>query len=300
MTATNRQADQEKTPADPSSRGSGGRRILVPMDGSAVAEMALPHAVALARATQSGLTLLGVVPPYTQPVDPEEVVRLGLEEFWTPYEEQPEFAWHYFQKVAERLALTDVHVDTHVSEGAPAEMIVKYAQEHPDVAGIIMSTHGRDGVGDLIFGSVAENVLHSSPVPLLLARPESTKSEAPDLAVGRRYETLLAPFDGSPLARQAIDQAQLLARAVDARLVLLSVSSKPLDLKLVRRGAATEWSAMPRNMPDAQLVNDLDGIVEELATSGVRVEAQFTYGDIADEILKLAALVEADIIVMSK
>jgi nucleotide-binding universal stress UspA family protein len=82
-------------------------------------------------------------------------------------------------------------------------------------------------------------------------------------------------------------------------LVLLSVALTPFDLKLVKSDAAADWSAMPWYTPAARTAKYLDGIIEKLADAGVPAEAQVTYGDVADEILKAAKFVEADLVVMA-
>jgi nucleotide-binding universal stress UspA family protein len=272
------------------------KRILVPLDGSPLAEMALPHAVALAQATNCGLVLLRVVPPISVTIPfaglIEESARL-----WDIYDEEPEFAGHYLHEVVERLAPMKLEVETHVAEGLPADLIVEYARDHPAVTAIAMSTHGRSGLGAWIFGSVAEKVVNSAPVPLLLIRPDG-KHDAPEMLDIPRYRTLLVPLDGSAFAAQALEQAKTLGQG-GARLVLLAVASTPFDLKLVKSAAGADWSAMPWYTPAARMAKYLDSVIGPMSQSGIPIEAQITYGDIADEILKAAAFVEADLIVMA-
>lgn len=274
-------------------------RILVPLDGSSLAEMALPYAVALAQATASGLLLLRVVPPIKVliPITPGTLLDESSE-IWDLYDEQPDYCWHYLHDVAERLTPMQIDVETYVTGGIPADTIVEYARTHPEISAIAMSTHGRSGIGLWILGSVAEKVLHSSPVPLLLIRSEG-RHDLPELLESPRLKTLLVPLDGSPFAEQALGQAKSIALAVEARLVVVSVASTPFDLKLVKSEAGADWSARPWYTPAAQMANYLDGVTQQLAAEGISVEAQVTYGDVADEILKSAKFMEADLIVMS-
>ena len=289
-------------------RKYGMRQILVPLDGSPLAEMALPHAIGLARATSSGLLLMRVVPTYTPPIsrvgplgsmgpmyyDPTEIEQM--------YDEQPALARDYLHGVAERLASMKLQVETVVTEGIPEEMISRHAQEHPDILMIAMSTHGRSGVGRWLFGSVAEKVLQHAAVPVLLVHPDEERGEEIlDLAAIQipLYETVLAPLDGSLSAVQAFDQVQSLVKALSARLVLLSVASSPFDLKLVKRDASADWSAVPRSAPAMQMAEYLDLLSQKLAAEGIDVQAEVTYGDSLDEILKTANFVEADMIVIA-
>jgi nucleotide-binding universal stress UspA family protein len=287
--------------------GDGNKQILVPLDGSLLAEMALPHAIALARATSSGLLLMRVVPPLDLPLS-----RIGPIGSMGPmyyestvvdelYDDQPALARDYLQGVVERLVTMNLPVEASVTDGIPEDVIAHYAQEHPEVLVIAMSTHGRSGVGRWLFGSVAEKVLHGSPVPVLLVRPgeESAEKEILDPAAIPLYKTLLVPLDGSLFAEEALDQAQPLARALDARLVLLSVASTPFDLKLVKRAATADWSVMPRSTQAVRMVEYLDGITRRLATANVAAQAQVTYGDRVDEILDAVRFADADLIVMA-
>lgn len=272
-------------------------QILVPLDGSPLAELALPHAVAFARATNSGLLLMRVVPPLSV-MFPFTGLTDESAKLWEIYDEQPEFAKHYLHQVCDRLSPMGVQVATHLAEGLPADLIVEYAGAHPEVTAIAMSTHGRSGLGAWIFGSVAEKVVNSSPVPLLLIRPEG-KHETPELLEIPRYHTLLVPLDGSEFAEQALQQAISLGQGSGARLVLLAVATTPFDLKLVKSDASNDWSAMPWYTPAARMAKYLDSVIEPLSKSGIPIEAQITYGDTADEILKAAAFVQADLIVMA-
>lgn len=287
--------------------GGGNEQILVPLDGSTLAEMALPHAIALARATASRLVLMRVVPPFNLPISrvgpigPMGPMYYESEDVEKLYNEHLELARNYLQEVVERLASLKLHVETSVIEGTAEEVIVRYAQDHPDVVAIAMSTHGRSGVGRWLFGSVAEKVSQSASVPVLLIRPgaQIEGKEISDPASIPLYRTLLAPLDGSLFAEQALEHVQSLARALGTRIVLLSVVSTPFDLKLVKRDATADWSAMPWYTPATQTTKYLDGITRKLAAADLAVQAEITYGDVADEILKAARFLEADIIVLA-
>lgn len=287
------------TPSAIGTKDKSGNVILVPLDGSVLAETVLPHAMALARATSSGLRLMRVVPPLAL-MAPMGGLTEVTPELWDLYEEQPEFAREYLREIVNRLGQFEPRVDVVVTEGDPAESILKYAGEHPEVTGIAMSTHGRSGLGKWLFGSVAERILHGSPVPLLLLRPDTEPEQVnldPDAVP--RYKTLLVPLDGSALAEQALPPALAFAEAVEGRLVLISVTATPFDLKLVKPGAHAPWSAVPWSTPAERLVKYLDAVIEKLSSSDVPLQARVTYGDIADEILKVARFEEADVIVMA-
>lgn len=148
--------------------------ILVPLDGSALAEAALPKAIELARVADARLLLLRAAEAHTLPgLDPTAAQVRVVEE-----------AEKYLAEVAERLGTLGIRkVDTSVWYGAPATAILEATQlRKPDL--IVMTTHGRSGVERLIFGSVAESVLRGSATPILLIRPAGAPVEAPS-APGR-------------------------------------------------------------------------------------------------------------------
>lgn len=151
-------------------------KILVPLDGSRFAEAALPKAVELVRNNPDAtLILLRAAEATTFPgVDPIAAQVSVVQE-----------AEDYLETVAARLREDGVSgVKTSVWYGAAAPSILEAARiANPDL--IMMSTHGRTGIGRLIVGSVAESVLRGTRTPIFLVRVEGTPVETP---VGRATE----------------------------------------------------------------------------------------------------------------
>jgi nucleotide-binding universal stress UspA family protein len=144
-------------------------RILVPLDGSALAESALEQAAELAAQNGATLVLLRAAEAHTFPgADPTEAQVQVVRE-----------AEEYLAAVADRLRRDGrSKVETGVWYGSPAAAIVEAARlRRADL--IVMSTHGRSGLGRLILGSVAESVLRGTPVPILLLRAPGAPVEAP-------------------------------------------------------------------------------------------------------------------------
>jgi nucleotide-binding universal stress UspA family protein len=135
--------------------------ILVPVDGSALAEAALPKAMELAEASGARVLLLRAAQASSLPgVDPTEAQVKVVEE-----------AEAYLARLKERLTTPGVKVETSVWYGPAACAIVEAAGIHK-VDEIVMTTHGRSGLGRLLLGSVAESVLRSTTTPILLIRAE--------------------------------------------------------------------------------------------------------------------------------
>ena len=138
------------------------KHLLVPLDRSDLAEQALPHAAELAQAMKARITLVVVVPV----LDPETVAAAGAAYNW-----QAEVAddHQYLQGLCARLHDSGVPCAAEVLNGDIGDAIVSYADEH-DCDLIVMSTHGRSGLGRWIYGSIADRVLTHTQVPLLLVR----------------------------------------------------------------------------------------------------------------------------------
>lgn len=139
-------------------------QILIPLDGSALAEAILPHAVAFARATGSTLTLLAVIPltvVYDPTYGPLVMPEQGQKELVAVTRD-------YLATEVLRLETEGLLVHTEVLEGDVATSIVSYAEHDPSIQLIAMASRGRSGVGRLVFGSIAAQVLQATTTPLLL------------------------------------------------------------------------------------------------------------------------------------
>ena len=144
-------------------------RILVPLDGSALAEAAIEAALDLGHGMASTLVLLRAAEAHTLPgADPtDEQVAVVRE------------AEQYLADVAERLTSRGVKdVDTSVWYGPAATAVIEAAKlKKADL--IVMSTHGRSGLGRLILGSVAESVLRGTMTPVCIVRAPGAPIESP-------------------------------------------------------------------------------------------------------------------------
>lgn len=139
-------------------------RVLVPLDGSALSEAVLPFIVEIAGPLDMEVVLLRVLEPQV-PVVVEGTRHVEIEDV----EARRREAEAYLAPLARRLEERGVRVRTHVARGEPAAEIVGVARElGADL--IAMSTHGRGGLGRLLFGSVAEAVLRQAHLPVFLMR----------------------------------------------------------------------------------------------------------------------------------
>lgn len=270
------------------------KQILVPLDGSQLAEMILPHAIAYAQANEYTLTLLHVVAPPTA-LNSNAWGMTPSVEIWEGWENEVESGKHYIQVVADRVRKLGMEVHAFVMEADPAECIVAFAQNHPEIVLIAMSTHGRSGIGRLVLGSVVERVLHTSPVPLLVAHPEHEENILDNIPVPE-YRSILVPLDGSDFSVQALTQAKNLAVALNASVTLVTATAEaPLGFDLnAMVTAPQEWT------PERELQAEyLKQTVQQLQNGHIHAQAVLEYGPPANAILKVADATHADIIVMS-
>lgn len=164
--------------------------ILVPLDGSPQAAAALPLARTLASTTGGSVVLVRVVP--------RSALILGLDP--------------YLLGIAREF--DGMNVRSVVRHGAPAQEILAAARDQSADL-IVMATHGRSGLQRTVVGSIAEQVLTRSPVPVVLTRPGGKHVT--------HLQTLLVPTDGTAGAALALSTASELARASGAQLVLVEV-----------------------------------------------------------------------------
>ncbi len=142
------------------------RKMLVPLDGSELAECVLPHARAIARgcAVKEIVLLRVVEPPPTMGAEGIDVVALQ--------QADQEAAGTYLARIESELNAEGFRVSSHVLAGRAAEAIGEFVHNN-EVDLIALATHGRSGIGRLVFGSVADRVVRSASVPVLLVRPKA-------------------------------------------------------------------------------------------------------------------------------
>jgi len=247
------------TTAEPGHAVGSLRGVLVPLDGSALAEQALSVGASLARRAAAPLHLISVVEPVL------EVVRREFPDLATT-ETDGETARRrmYLDQVAEmvRAARPGV-VGTTVLCGDPAEVIAGYAaREQLDF--VVLTTHGRGRLARWGLGSVAEALLQRSQTPLLVLHP----GEAPRLG---EYRRIVVGLDGEH-DRQVLDAAlRLGSTSPGARFVLVAVveSEVPLLTPLALRPHHPGKSWQDRRVAEAEV--RVGALAQELESQGISV-----------------------------
>jgi nucleotide-binding universal stress UspA family protein len=190
--------------------------ILVPLDGSLLAECVLPHVVAVARAFDAKALLLRVVGQNrargtTHSVDPLN---------WQINKTETNV---YLNKTDTRLQEAGVQTETAYCEGLAADWITDFA-EAEGASLIVLSTHGHSGLSHWGMGSVVQRIISSAPTSLLIVRAHEADC-AP--LTEHHYRRILVPLDGSWRAEHVLPMVISLARFHQAQIHLVHVVKKP-------------------------------------------------------------------------
>jgi nucleotide-binding universal stress UspA family protein len=145
------------------------KRILLPLDGSATSEQALPHAIAQAKQFGAMLILLRVLEPLPH------VRGMSVGDIATIKQQTTEWAQEYLGRLVTNAQDEGVSAQTSVVEGQPNVTILQFAEKN-QVDLIVISSRGRSGLSRWLMGSVADRVVRGAKVPVLLVR--TRKEEA--------------------------------------------------------------------------------------------------------------------------
>jgi nucleotide-binding universal stress UspA family protein len=262
--------------------------VLVALDGSALAERALPWGARLAARRRAPLLLAQAIhPPYTVAPGPATAT---LVESLQEAERATAEAYLEGRATGVRAATPGLEVRTAVRLGDPATVLLGL-EEDEDAQLVVMGTHGRGGLDRWVRGSVAEAVLCRGRAPVLLVRPTDDPARAARL--GRGAVRLLVPLDGSALAAGAIHEAGRIAAPGGGEIVLATVVP-PRDGD--RPPEATPAGVTPRTVAQWHL----EAAAVGLRGRGLRATAVvLTAEDPAAAIVDLATLEEVDLIVMA-
>jgi nucleotide-binding universal stress UspA family protein len=265
------------------------RSILVPLDGSRLAESALATAVLIAKRTDARLTLVHVI----ERSAPREIHS-------ERHLVTPEEASDYLEEVSRLPALSGLRVSTHVHTAEVSDVARSIAEHSDELAPdlIVICTHGNGGLRRLLFGVIAQQVTALATVPVLIVHPSM---EARAVAASGGFKIILAPIDGDPSHEKGLPVAAEIARAFDCRLHLLMVVPELRDLTGPKAAASFILPGAMRadlEMESADARTYLDGRVAELGRKGISVESDSSRGDPANAIVATAKRLSADLVVM--
>jgi nucleotide-binding universal stress UspA family protein len=260
------------------------RSILVPLDGSAFGEHALPLAAGLARhgAVLNLVHVHQVVPPAT-------IAGVAVMDTLDLHLRQDEQA--YLADVVRRLReVGPIEVQTTLVDG-DVEPAIRAEAARVEAELVVMSTHGRGTLGRFWLGSVADELVRDLPRPVVVVRPHEGK---PDLHREPDLSQILLPLDGTAHAEQIIEPALRLGELFDASYTLVRVVKPALRDSYVPDGSFVQASLMSEVQVLQKHLHDeaqayLDRVAARLKERRVRVSTRV----LVDEQPAVAILLEA-------
>ena len=261
------------------------KNILVPLDGSNLSEASLIPAAILAEKFRAPVTLLHVI----EQDAPSEV---HADRHLT----KPDEATEYLEDIARRAFPSKVKVKTHVHT-APVSDVARSIVEHittefkPDL--IVTCTHGKGGIRDALFGSIAQQIVTQVKAPLLLIKPVSPRF---------KLEKILVPLDPDSAHDYSFPFAESLAQAFKAELHLLSVIPTFGTLADEQAAAGNLMPVTTQAFLDIKEENarqDLQKHVDVLRKNKVIASVEILRGDPASAIVKTAEKASIDLIILS-
>lgn len=277
-------------------------RILVPLDGSALAECVIPHVRAVANAFDSQVTLMTVL-------DPSKGINQETSIDPLEWQIQKAEADNYLQEVANQLQETGIRVESILLEGKAEKNIINFVHSN-DINLIILSSHGQSGLSGWNVSSVVQKIIIRAYTSVMIVRAYQTvSSEVENL----QYRLIMVPLDGSQRAESVLPVVATLSRHHKSNLLMVHVVHRPEvprrtplsqeDIELVERLTERNRIEASRYLDDVQgrfsspvqtrlLVNDritasLQNIVEQekvdlilLSAHGYSGEMKWPYGSV--------------------
>jgi nucleotide-binding universal stress UspA family protein len=262
------------------------KHLLVPLDGSPLAESVLPVTANLAKKINTDVTLIHIVEE-----DPPEKIH-GQQHLTSSVQ-----AKTYLKSISELEIFEGLKVGIHVHEERVQNIPLSIAEHtnelHQDL--IIMCTHGSGGLHEFLFGSIAQKVISIGKKPLLLINPANTHENC-------KFNNFLIPLDGNPEHEGAIHFASWLAKICGAKIHLLmaipyfgNMSGKVTASNRFLPGTTSKM--MDMIIPDA--IEYLEKIQRQLTAEGLKVTASASRDNPDKAIIDMAKNINADLIIQA-
>ena len=251
-------------------------RMLIPLDGSKVAEQVLPYARFLARALSIPVELLHAADPEALSLltDPEHSRYAD-----TVWADKINSGKTYLEAISR--SFQGARVQCLVEKGKAEDVVIDKADADKNTL-IVMATHGRSGIQRWLLGSVADKVLHGSSNHMLLVRASEQGNTAGEAVL----KTVVVPLDGSALAEQVLPYVGDFAKKIALKVVFLRAYGLPPSVTGDEYGTYMEELI---NQIESEARDYLATKVDEAKQNGINDVVpivKFGYG--ADEIIALA------------
>jgi nucleotide-binding universal stress UspA family protein len=243
--------------------------VLVPLDGSLLAECVLPHVVAIARAFDAKVILLRVLEKNRANGSVQLFDLLN----WQIKKTEAKL---YLEKISERLIKSKLQVEATVLEGLVAESITEFAQSQGAKL-IILSSHGRNGLSQWGISSVTQKIIFSAPTSVLIIRAQQP---AANKSIDRQYIRMMVPLDGSLRAENVLPMVTLLARFHQSQIHIVHVVKTPeiaRQMPLAREEVELSDRIVNRNREEA--IRYLDQVRQQSHLEAIDVQTRLLTSD---------------------
>ena len=259
------------------------KRLLIPLDGSRLAETAIPAAIFVAQKAGSSMVLLHII-------EKDAPQSVHGERHLTSTEEAKAYLAEIAKRWIPESIITDMHVHDLATENVARGIADHLLELHQDT--VVMNAHGHGGLRDILFGNIAQQVVALGTMPVLLIRPGDGSFSC---------NKILLPHDGVPEHDPSLQYGMELARLTNAELKLVMVIPTASTLK----GAeAAVGQMLPRSTRAMLELAQQDGIehlrkdTEELRSKGLQADFEVLRGDPTTCIIQISEQFAADVIVL--
>ena len=262
-------------------------KILVPLDGSELAEVSLPYAGELAGKLGSEVTLIHVCESTEQQYHNMHQIYL---------QKMAEVTKQLIKKSVEKSGAASITVKAELLNGHPAEQILDFAEKQR-IDLIVIATHGRSGIQRWVLGSVADKVVNATKQPVLLIRARGVHHhDADKVKTGR----ILLTLDGSKESEAVIPYVQELATRLKAEVILFQVVPPPSPVITIP-GETMQIPYTPAQVElwKADALAYLEKMADEFKSRRIKARSEVKEGDPAQEIIAAADEAKADLVAMS-
>jgi len=243
-------------------------RIVVPLEGSQLAEVAMPYAEELSGKTGAEIILLSVL-------QSEEAHEYQKHQIYAT--KIVNVTKRHIEKYIEKSGGNAIKVGTATRVGNPAEGILDYVNKG-SLNLIVMATHGRSGISRWAVGSVADKVVRTTTrQPLMLIR---AKGSHPDMRARRILKKSLVPLDGSAMSEAMIPYIMEIAHSLQMETTLLQVVPKNNHIYADAEAYLKSWCS-------------------RFEDRGISTRYEVRVGAAADQIIDLADELASDVVAMS-
>jgi nucleotide-binding universal stress UspA family protein len=266
-------------------------KILVPLDGSPLAQAILPYVMVVAKGFRSRVILFHVAETALDDEAPEQKTYAD-----EAMERIRPLAESYLAGVADELRREGLDVETRVVKGRAAAQIMDHCEQQ-NIDLIAMSTHGSSGLARWVTRSGVERILRACEQPVLLVRPRDEGASGE--AAGRLFK-IIVPLDGSKAAEAALPFVEELAKGLKLEVILIQVIGIETTVHFAPETPGS-WPVPNDILQRLDVVASgyLTGLAKQLKDRGLTVQWEVLHGSAGPRIVEFAKQTPDSLVAMT-